>query len=627
MAIVTIKNISGDVLHIQEIYDDIEPDEVMVIERALVDWSRMNLFNAQIGAGDIEIQSVSVTPEELFWLQQGSGGVMTAENVGAGAGQVYKEISSNSLKLRTLQAGTNVTLATTGDTITINSTGGGGGAVGSIFVADVDGQGGGIVGSKVYLDPGHTILAACTTYTPNIVVTVRSSHPQVVVNGVTAFLPPGSGGYYGTVNTTIAASGLVDAHIDLAGGAVTSVDVTLDSPPQILTLIFTGGYPGSQTEYKAGDTAHLSGTTDKAATTIQVLNFGACSASSVGVSGTSFSISVTIGATGLTTTPLRARCRAGNADGAFGATFDTTNTVNCNNTYPTIAFGAITYPATQGALKNSEQAAVAFIYSNTNTILFSSPISELSITNPGTLASSKTVTRIAGSYNISTPNLQAVATRTANAAQTTTQTTVFIAHVAAVITVSTPAARLRSGGNDGTVAQDHTCNIASTQNLLAAPTMSAAPGGGVLQGSAWVGGPTTYSRALRVIDTDVKSTYSWQSLSATNLSGLVTTTISTGATYTLGGFVPRSLTFASFVQTTTLHVPVTDYNKLQAGIFSATNQPAVRTTVQGDHANHIDQFTVDSLMTNPTTLWWNDQAAASSNSSGTAQIINVEEVV
>ena len=41
----------------------------------------------------------------------------------------------------------------------------------------------------------------------------------------------------------------------------------------------------------------------------------------------------------------------------------------------------------------------------------------------------------------------------------------------------------------------------------------------------------------------------------------------------------------------------------------------------------VDTYTVDSLSTNPTPVWWNDVTAASANSSGTAQLLALEETV
>jgi hypothetical protein len=171
-------------------------------------------------------------------------------------------------------------------------------------------------------------------------------------------------------------------------------------------------------------------------------------------------------------------------------------------------------------------------------------------------------------------------------------------------------------------------SIVANQQLLNAPSLAAGVGGGTLIGGGFVGGPSTWTRTLNVSDNDTKGAYTFGSLVATGLAGLVQSVINSGSAYTLGGFVARALTFAPFSQSTALNVGVVTYAKLQAGIFTATNQPAARNATQGDHSNLLNTFTVDSLgNVGPTNLWWNDVAAAGSNSGGTAQITAVEETV
>ncbi len=506
---------------------------------------------------------------------------------------------------------------------------------GWLSIVDVAVTGGGLATNKVWDDPpNNTIIQSCDISGLNLNVTVKSSAPHVTVGSTPAILPPAPGGgfYVGTVSIVVPGTGNVVATLttpDGAPGASDTVALTYVPPPSITALQFIGGYPGAQTELKAGDTFQVQGTTNTPAVAVEVQDFGAAVfGTPTFASSTSFTVTVTIADRGTSPQSLVARMRAQNAAGAFGPLADTSNTVVLNNLHPTVTFGAETYPVGQLALKNSETADVAVTLANLDTVLFDSPNGDLSILNPTTIEATKTVTRIAGTYNVATNNLRGTAVRAANGAQTIGQAVIAIANVAPTVDITVPAARLRSGGNNGTAAQNHTVSIVANQQLLNAPSLAAGVGGGTFIGGGFAGGPSTWTRSLQVHDNDTKGNYSFTTLVATGLSGLVQNTINSGAAYVLGGFVQRTLTFAAFSQSTTLNVGVVTYAKLQAGIFTATNQPALRNAVQGDHSNLLNTYTVDSLgNVGPTNLWWNDVAAAGSNSGGTAQITNVEEIV
>jgi hypothetical protein len=525
---------------------------------------------------------------------------------------------------------------------TIPTRGGGSAAGGWLAIAGVACPGG-TVTSKVFVDPpNNTILQSATVTELDITIDVRAAYPVVKIGTTTYLLTRSADGghYYGTLAYTIAGSGAIAITVwtpDNAPGASDIVTLDYSAAPTILTLQFTGGYPGAQTELKAGDTYQIMGTTNKPADAIEILDFGACvNTLETIVAGLSFTITGTIADRGNVVQALPARCRARDAvtaaygpsrDTSVGGGIDGVHVVNCNNLHPSLAIGSVTYPSGQGALKNAENAAVANSAGDWDTISYSSPNGDLAITSPNAFQPSKTVSRIAGSYNVSTPNFRITATRAANAAVTTTQSVVKIANVAAVVGVTEPAGRLRSGGNDGTTAQDHVITVTSNQELYQAPSLDAAVGGGTWQGSGFAGGPSVWTRSLRVHDDDVKGAYLWTNLVAQNLAAIVTTTITGDVNYVLGGFVARNLTFAAFSQSTTLHAAVVDYTKLQAGIFTSTNQPAVRHSPQGNQDDATNEYTILSpLGTNPQTLWWNDVFAAGANSSGTAQITAVQEV-
>jgi hypothetical protein len=214
-------------------------------------------------------------------------------------------------------------------------------------------------------------------------------------------------------------------------------------------------------------------------------------------------------------------------------------------------------------------------------------------------------------YNGATTNFRYTMTRAANAAQTVVNGVVVIAGVAPTVTVAEPAARLRSGGNDGTAPQDHTITLTSSQPLLAAPTLNADSGGqrGTFLG-VWAGG----------------ASFTWEGLVATGLAGLVQNSISGNATYVLGGWVSRDITFAAFATTASIGTEVSDFSKVTAGQFTATASASIKQSI-GTAPPVVNGYTIDATGVNPTTLIWLDTIAAGTNSGGTAQLLAIQETV
>jgi hypothetical protein len=515
---------------------------------------------------------------------------------------------------------------------------GGGGAGGSGWVKIVDvAVPGGVALDKVFQDaPNNTILQSAKVSAVDIEVSIKASYPVVDVNGNLVTLAPSAdeGHYEDTVPVTISGTGPFAVTVQTANnvaGAVDACDFTLELPPALTALSFSGTYPGAQTELKEDDNFTIVGTADKDIDRVRVLDYGACKLEEFAVAvGTGFSVAATIDDEGNVATLRPARVQVRDAlTGAWsdtrdtnqlGGTTDGVDVVNCNNLHPSVTIGAITYPASQQALKNSESASVAVTAANYDTIAPSSPPAELNISGA---PPSYTAQRVSGSYNVSTNNFRLTATRNANGAQTIAETVVKIANVAPTISVVSPAARLRSGGNNGTAAQNHTITVQSNQQLLSV-AMDAGASGTFL--GSWAGGPINWTRSLQVHDNDEKGTFSFQNLVATNLAGIVQNTINSGASYVLGGFVARTLTFGAFATQTPMDVKVVDFSKLSAGIFTATNQTALKQAI-GTPPSVTNGYTIDAIGVKPTQVIWLDTSAAGSNSGGTAQITNVQEAV
>jgi hypothetical protein len=83
---------------------------------------------------------------------------------------------------------------------------------------------------------------------------------------------------------------------------------------------------------------------------------------------------------GDTTTAFPAKVRVKNANGTWSSVFSSsdfggtngTHILALNNTRPTVTVGTITYPASQFALKLTEQATVAATYANVDSVLWTS---------------------------------------------------------------------------------------------------------------------------------------------------------------------------------------------------------------------------------------------------------------
>lgn len=513
--------------------------------------------------------------------------------------------------------------------------------VGWVRVTDIQPQSGGVVIDKTYDDPpGNSLLISCTSSTSNVRVILESSYPHVRVEYASAILPRVGEMYQGSVSLALSSSIVEVETTDPNGNpaALERVTVNLNPPPSISSLVFFGGYPGSQTELKENDAYLVSGLSDKLVDLVEVADYEAGKFQQTVIApALSFLVSVAIANRGTSSVLRPARVRVRDAvTGAFsdykdtneGGSVEGVNLVKCNNTYPTTSISSVTYPPTQQALKNSEQASVYHSISNYDTVAYSVLISgQLNIPNPSIYESPKVVTRTGGDYNVSSPNLRIAALRNANAASSIVDYTIKIAHVAASVNIVEPSARLRSGGNDGTSPQDHVISVVSNQQLLGAPSLDPDLGGsrGIFIGS-WYGGPLIWLRLFRVQDTDEKGTFHWANLVATNLAGIVTTSITGDDSYVLGGFVSRTVVWDAF-QTVSrdLNVRIQDFSKISAGLWSATDQPSIRWPI-GTPPSKQDGYTVQAVGVVPTKVIWLDSAAASSNT-GEAYLFGFEEMV
>lgn len=453
--------------------------------------------------------------------------------------------------------------------------------------------------------------------------------PNITVNGISVDMahladkPMHAGSVIVDVTnvTTITAT-----HED---GATHTVLVQQDAQPTITDAMFIGTYPTDQTELKAGDTMMFRIEADMAFVEYEIADFGAFVAKSAVVSDTTTVQDTGIVANrGNVTTSHGFMVRVKKDTGAWSEWYITShvgdvelvNVVKLNNTYPTISFTSVQYPVGQGAIKNDETAIVNHTVTNFDRILYATTNGELSIDAPTVYSPAKSVARVGGNVNISTNNFVVQAVRSQNGAITSKGTVVKIVNVPASVTITIPHSRLRSGGNDGTTAQTYTVTLTSNQPLISAPSMSTNGGTFV---NAFTGSGSTWTRSIRIHDNDPKGSFMFNSLTATGLSGLITTTISSGAAFVIGGFVSRQITLPAFMNEASINVASTTYNKVVLS-WSFKGSLVNRHPI-GTIPPIVDGWCLTAVDANPTTIRLLDTAATESSSQSST--ITIEELV
>ncbi len=507
---------------------------------------------------------------------------------------------------------------------------------GGVWITDISPQGIGNVGDKIFSSDG-TVLDSCLTDTSVLAISVlalpghTNYKPLVYINGntVTITADVDKPVFTGTYNMLYNFS---DASITVnhEDGAHWSTIVNADTPPVILSANFIGGYPGAQTELKAGDTMQINVVTDVSITQIVWDGIGALTAGTYTASGTNNTFTVTIADRGTSPQLLGFTLRVKKSTGSTSLDYvstvhgsvELTDVVNLNNLYPTITWGAILYPGTQQAIKSGEDVSVGNTVLNFDTLTYSSPNGELTPANTTSYETSKKATYLSGGYNIATNNLRIVANRAANNSTTTSNTVVWIANTPTTLSVSNPASRLRSGGNDGTAVQSHIITITASQRLLSAPTLTKDTGGTWLEGAfTWTAPATTFTRHLQVSDNDIKGTYTWGSISGTNLAGIITTANIGTTQYILGGFVVRTISLAAFGWQSNINVAVSDYTKLSSSgsgqVLSWVVLQNTRSTLGDITRPQASTWSASGTFTNPTTINILDQSATDSQSQAT----------
>ena len=465
------------------------------------------------------------------------------------------------------------------------------------------------VGSKVKTDDNN-VLQSCTSSTTAITVSVlavtgSTFKPVVDINGTAATLTRNTltDVWQGTAAITLTGASPYTVTATHSDGATDTATVTIEAAPVVSSVLFSNAYSqgAGQTEHAAGQTLDLTITSPTLFDAVEVIyTNGLTATTAIGITEIddtlTHTLEVTVADQGSygTGAPLilPAKARIRNLNGTWSDVFSSsdfggtngTHILALNNTRPVVTAGVITYPASQFALKGTEQATVAATYTNVDSVLWTSA-SQLTVNDP-TVMGNVVVNRLAGGYNIDTTNLTATAQRVANATTSTTNVVVWIADTNPVITKTLPAARLRSG----VTAQNHIITFTSNQRLMSFAVDAPV---GTFSGSwATANNGLTNTRTLVVADSDPKGTATFTGLSAINLAGKEVTTVTTDLDYVLGGFVTRTVSFplwdSGAIRIVDIGTDVVDTSKLVVFNISKNSAALYRGTV-GDE---VDKFTI-----------------------------------
>lgn len=503
------------------------------------------------------------------------------------------------------------------------------GAAGAVFITDVSPTSTGIVGGKQYAPtvPANAVITECFSDTNNIRISFLAEGPStfysptVTANGVAMTNIQEVAGdkriFSGYVDLVLSESGTVT--VESSTGSSATVNVTLLTEGPVVQSVTIGALPNGQTAVKHNDVVPFTAVVANTTTAVVIKDLGAAKA----VSGTPVIGEADSAGAGFRTVTgnfvvsnltgsQTLRLAAANFIGTEGAVVASVNSVTLDQTYPSIGAITVTYPNGQSALKDGEQATVNSTITGANAFNYS--FANGTVADPTVYAAGKVVTRTSGDY-VTTNNYTITATRTSNGAVSTLNGSVVIAHVeaTAAITIIGNPARLQSSA----AGNDYTVQIAPNQVLASAPTLEASSG--TWQGS-WVQSGNNWRRVLRITDADLKGAQTFNTLVLTNRANKVSSTITSGAAYNIGGFVTRTITFPAFARFAPIGTNVVTIGKTVAKYTGTAGNLALRNDTNQAAASYTITNSAGNYSATGDHLFLSDLDYANSNTSGTLQV-------
>lgn len=221
--------------------------------------------------------------------------------------------------------------------------------------------------------------------------------------------------------------------------------------------------------------------------------------------------------------------------------FTSSSTFPLNNgLIPNISVLNTIYPLNQQAIKSGESAVINNSGSNFDSILYSSPNNEISISNSGVYETGKTVTYLSGDYNIGAEkNLLITCTKSSNGVVIESENTVNIANQPLTLSINDLNDKLISSPSG----INYSFNLVSSQVMNEIPSLSAdlnQINSSILTQNTSGTATGSNSYTIKVSDSDTKGAFIWSG-QAKNLAGISTDFISNNPNYTLSGFSERTL--------------------------------------------------------------------------------------
>ena len=221
--------------------------------------------------------------------------------------------------------------------------------------------------------------------------------------------------------------------------------------------------------------------------------------------------------------------------------FTSTSTALVNNgNIPKISVTDIHYPSGQQAIKSGENVIINNSGSNFDSILYSSPTNEIFISNSGIYETGKTATYLSGDYNIGAEeNLLITCTKSSNGVIIESENTVNIANQPLTLSINNLNYKLISSPSG----IDYSFDLISSQVMNNIPSLNTSsnqinPSILTQNTSGTATGSNSY--VIKISDSDTKGSFAWSG-EAKNLANISTNLISNNPSYTLSGFIERTL--------------------------------------------------------------------------------------